>query len=114
MPVSIAIGAHREHDKEFNEIGENLSTFRTNSSLFSTKSDLQKQILDNASQILDEDEDGKHFITLRMDLFPSITTYLSFYHFLHLKYRILCIFLDDLANVTISSNAPLVNNDQIT
>ena len=57
-PPSLSIGAHHDHDKEFNEIGKNISTFRTNSSLFSNKPPLPKQSMPSMT---DDDEEGRCF-----------------------------------------------------
>ena len=64
LPVPLAIGAHHEHDKEFEEMGENLSTFRTNPSVFSTQLHLRNPIIASTPEIVDEEEDGKHNMVL--------------------------------------------------
>ena len=58
FPSSFVIGAHHEHDKEFNEIGENISSFRNTSSLFSRKANPAKK--QNMPDVIDDLEDGMH------------------------------------------------------
>ena len=55
---SFVIGAHHEHDKKFNEIGENISSFRNNSSLFSRNANPAKK--QNMPDVIDDLEDGMH------------------------------------------------------
>ena len=75
LPSSLAIiGAHHEHDKEFTEIGENISSFRTNSSLFSNQSRINKPIESNASEMYYDEEEGKSF---RIQTLPVNLSFLN-------------------------------------
>ena len=60
FPSSLGtIGAHHQHDRKFNELGENISSFRTNTSLFASQPHTNEPINSSTMEIMDDEEDGR-------------------------------------------------------